>query len=213
MASRSSLGSSTDDDDPVIASYSVFVKPPLASHRQLLVFQQPNKHANVVPYGYALPFSEIRVKPRARMVEADLPIDTSDQYDKHKGMGWGVALQKSTAAKNGGSHGLPGGFGVGAPPPRPGRGPRGAAAASAQTGAQEDDPRFMDWNEAQRRDRVLRTQTLGGQAPELTDCRVMVGVFQGGELPPSNDGQTEYPANDYLSLLFQRTSTSPLPQT
>lgn len=42
---------------------------------------------------------------------------------------------------------------------------------------------LADWSEAVRQDKVLRTQTLGGQYPleAESNCRWMVGVFQGGE--------------------------------
>jgi hypothetical protein len=39
----------------------------------------------------------------------------------------------------------------------------------------------LDWTEAVRQDKVLRTQTLGGQYPEYKEVQHMVGVFQGSK--------------------------------
>ncbi|KAI2469856.1 hypothetical protein F4781DRAFT_392589 [Annulohypoxylon bovei var. microspora] len=43
---------------------------------------------------------------------------------------------------------------------------------------------MMDWSEAVRQDKVIRTQTLGGQfaIEKETNCRWMVGVFKGDQL-------------------------------
>ncbi|KAJ8124559.1 hypothetical protein O1611_g9082 [Lasiodiplodia mahajangana] len=43
---------------------------------------------------------------------------------------------------------------------------------------------MMDWSEAVRQDKVLRTKTLGGQIPaeSETECQLMVGVFKGHHL-------------------------------
>lgn len=155
---------SPPDDDPIIASYNVFVKPALPAHKRLLVLQHPNRVDGKKTFR---PPTEVRVKPGSGMIEADFPMDHSQCYDRTKGVAWGSALQKSTAQKSGGTHGLAGGFGVGAP-------------ARTRRGAAGDDDN-VDWAEALRQDRVLRTQTLGGQCPETKDCRYMVGIFQGGK--------------------------------
>ncbi|KAJ9138233.1 DNA-directed RNA polymerase III subunit rpc5 [Pleurostoma richardsiae] len=169
-----------DGDDPVVATYNVFIKPPLSANRRLLVLQHPNKHDARRP---ARPPTEVRLKPRTGMVEVDMPLDHSAHYDRGKGVAWGSQLQKSTAAKSGGSHGLAGGFGVHAPAVRSGGGARrgGAGGAHGEDGDGGDAP-GLDWVEALRTDQVLRTQTLGGLWPEENDCRYMVGVFQGENL-------------------------------
>ena len=166
-----------EEDDPVIASYNVLLKPPLPAHRQLLVLQYPNAHSDDPASLRSPPISEIRYKPASGMLEADVPIDHNQQYDRLKGMAWGTALQKSLAAKGGGSLGLAGGFGIGA---APARGRRGAAAAAA-AGADDDEIEGGDWTEAVRADKVLRTQTLGGMSVSPQDARYMVGVFQGSK--------------------------------
>ncbi|KAE9583707.1 hypothetical protein CGMCC3_g70 [Colletotrichum fructicola] len=155
------------DADPVIASYDVFFNPSLPQGRKLWVLQQPNR----TDPRQATP-TEMRLKTRSGMVEVDVPLDYTQSYDKEKGMKWGRQLKASLEAKNGGTHGLSGGFGVGAPPPRPKR--RGEIDL--------EDEMYLEWPEAVRQDKVLRTQTLGGQCPDHKEVQYMIGVFQGKDL-------------------------------
>lgn len=169
--SNSNSNPTSDDDDPIVATYNILLKPSLPAHRQVMILEHPNKSDGKKMARVPL---EIRMKTGTGMVEVDYPIDYNAFYDRNKGLNWGTHLHKSTEAKKGGTHGLAGGFGVGAPPPRPRAGGRGAAA-------QDDsiDP-GMDWAEALRKDYVLRTQTLGGQMPDTrAESKYMVGVFAG----------------------------------
>ncbi|KAI1482904.1 hypothetical protein F4774DRAFT_253433 [Daldinia eschscholtzii] len=177
-----------DDADPIVASYDVYTNPQLPENRRLLVLQHPNRQGPVrAPYKQ---ISEVRVKPKSGFIEVDVPVSYGHtDYDRDKGLRWGSALARSTAAKNGGSHGLAGGFGVGVPT-------RGTAAAGGGGGAGgrgaagkrpddlERELSMLDWSEAVRQDKVLRTQTLGGQfaIEKETNCRWMVGVFKGDQL-------------------------------
>lgn len=102
-----------------------------------------------------------------------MPLDYNAAYDREKGQRWGRTLQSSMTSKNGGSHGLAGGFGFGAVQQRGGR-----------KKTDLDDDEAVDWNEAVRQDKVLRTQTLGGQYPDADEVQYMVGVFQGSTLSP-----------------------------
>lgn len=163
-----------DDDDPVVATFNILLKPTLPANRRVLILEHPNKSDGRKPARAPM---ELRVKPATGMVEVDFPIDYNTAYDRTKGLNWGTNLHKNTEAKKGGSHGLAGGFGVGAPPPRAARaGGRGGAAGA-------EDEIFdmgMDWSEALRKDYVLRTQTLGGQTPDVSaESKYMVGVFTG----------------------------------
>ncbi|KAK2010774.1 DNA-directed RNA polymerase III complex subunit Rpc37 [Colletotrichum eremochloae] len=151
------------DSDPVIASYDVFFNPSLPQGRKLWVLQQPNRTDPRQPTP-----TEMRLKARSGMVEVDVPLDYTQSYDREKGMKWGRQLKASLEAKNGGTHGLSGGFGVGAPPPRPKR--RGEIDL--------EDEMYLEWPEAVRQDKVLRTQTLGGQCPDHKEVQYMIGVFQ-----------------------------------
>lgn len=77
-------------------------------------------------------------------------------------------------AKKGGSLGLAGGFNIVATSTT-GRGRRGA-------GAGNDDEPPLNWAEAARQDKVLRTQTFGGgRSAEEENARHMIGVFQGSK--------------------------------
>lgn len=155
------------DDDPITASYPVFLNPALPLGRRLLVLQHPNRTDD----SPRPPPSELRLKAQSGMVEVDMPLDYTTAYDREKGQKWGRTLQSSMASKSGGSHGLAGGFGFG--------------AVQRNTGGRkkndDDDDDLMDWNESVRQDKVLRTQTLGGQYPDADEVQYMVGVFQGSK--------------------------------
>ncbi|KKP01671.1 hypothetical protein THAR02_06217 [Trichoderma harzianum] len=163
-----------DEDDPITASYQVFLNPALPLGRRLLVLQHPNR-TDSTPRP---PPTELRLKEHSGMVEIDMPMDNTTAYDREKGLRWGRTLQNSMAVKNGGSHGLAGGFGVGAVQQR----------APRKKGDVEEDE-SLDWNDAVRQGKVLSTQTLGGQYPDTDEVQYMVGVFQGKDLhltPVSN---------------------------
>lgn len=156
-----------NDDDPIVATYNILLKPSLPAHRKVMILEHPNKSDGKKMARVPL---EIRMKTNTGMVEVDYPMDYNAFYDRSKGLNWGTNLHKSTEAKKGGSHGLAGGFGVGAPPPRP----------RAGRGQDESFDPGMDWAEALRKDYVLRTQTLGGQMPNTkAESKYMVGVFAG----------------------------------
>ncbi|KAL7900424.1 Sin-like protein conserved region domain-containing protein [Trichoderma sp. SZMC 28014] len=162
------------EDDPITASYQVFLNPSLPLGRRLLVLQHPNRTDNTP----RPPPTELRLKEHSGMVEVDIPQDNTTAYDREKGLKWGRTLQNSMAVKNGGSHGLAGGFGVGAVQQR---------APRKKGDVDEDDN--LDWNDAVRQGKVLSTQTLGGQYPDTDEVQYMVGVFQGKDLhltPVSN---------------------------
>ncbi|KAI0514757.1 Sin-like protein conserved region-domain-containing protein [Xylaria bambusicola] len=161
------------DPDPIIASYKVYANPALATGRKLLIMQHPNQQGPI-NYPHAQ-ISGMRIKNRSGMIEVDVPISHAlVDYDRDKGQRWGGALAKSLAAKSGGTHGLAGGFGVGVSTMRP----------SKRRDEFERDIDMMDWSEAVRQDKVLRTKTLGGQLPpeSETECQWMVGVFKGDHL-------------------------------
>lgn len=189
---------SSAEDDPITASYPVYLNPALPLGRRLLVLQHPNRTDDSA----RAPPTELRLKAESGMVEVDVPLDYTTAYDKDKGVKWGRTLQQSSATKNGGSHGLAGGFGFGAVQQRSGGGGAGAGGSRRGTRTTDmlDDDDLIDWNEAVRQDKVLRTQTLGGQYPETDEVQYMVGVFQGSAFFSPLQGIR-------LLIMFQRTFT------
>ncbi|KAI1098503.1 hypothetical protein F4804DRAFT_346303 [Jackrogersella minutella] len=175
-----------NDADPIVASYDVYTNPPLPDTRKLLVLQHPNKQGPVRTAYRQI--GEVRLKSKSGFIEVDVPQGHGHaDYDRDKGLRWGSALARSVAAKNGGTHGLAGGFGVGVPSRGAAAAAAGAAGRGGAGGRQNDLEReisMLDWSEAVRQDKVLRMQTLGGQAAaeKETNCRWMVGVFKGDQL-------------------------------
>lgn len=164
-----------EEDDPIVSSYDIFIKPRISEGREIYVLQFPNRDIEQRYAGSndAQPL-KFRTKPKAGMVEMDVPIDARRNYDKDKGVKWGDAIKKSQMVKGGGSHGLPGGFGIGGAQPT-GRG-RGRA--------QEVDPEkvMADFEGAIRTEQVLVKQTLGGQIipVDQNSPQYFLGAFQSG---------------------------------
>lgn len=164
------------DSDPIKATYDVYIKPHISANRQIYILQFPNRDSKQ-PYSAALqskPY-KLRIKPKAGMVEMEVPIDPWRNYDREKGIKWGESMRKSQMAKGGGSYGLPGGFGIGAAQPS-GRG-RGRGEVD-DIALQE---RLLeDYAGAVQREQVLVRQTLGGQmvAVEDTTPQYMIGAFR-----------------------------------
>jgi DNA-directed RNA polymerase-3 subunit RPC5 len=156
--------------------------------RQFYVLQYPTRDKNK-PYDAAHGSTplELRVKPKAGMVEVDVPTDVHQNYDRAKGIKWGEALKKSEMAKGGGSHGLPGGFGIGGSAPAA----RGRGRGEAEE-AEHQDRLLKNYDQAVEDGHVLRKQTLGGQfLPKTANSPVyMVGTFVAGMLLSSRCYQT-----------------------
>ena len=166
------------EDDPVVAEYDVFIKPRLTDGREVMVLQFPNRAHNQ-PYSaenHCAPM-ELRVKPNSGMVELDVPIDVSRNYDRDKGVKWGTAMKTSEQVKGVG-YGMAAGFGIGA-------GPRVGAGRGRGRGAdqQEAEPpgRIQDYEFQRAKDsgNVLKTQTLGGQIDKIESWspQYMLGTF------------------------------------
>ena len=166
------------DDDPIVAEFEVFVKPRMIGDRQFFVLQYPNRD-KAKPYDAAHGCApiELRVKPKAGMVEVDVPLDVHQNYDRAKGIKWGEAMKRSDMAKGGGSHGLPGGFGIGGTAPA-GRG-RGRGEAEE---AENQERLLANYDQAVNDGHVLNKQTLGGQflPKNSTSPQYMVGTFTNG---------------------------------
>jgi DNA-directed RNA polymerase-3 subunit RPC5 len=127
------------------------------------------------------------MKAAAGLVEVDAPMNLYENFDRDKAIRWGEAMRKSLAEKAGGSHGLAGGFGIGAT-----LGGGGGAAAglgkSSLSGVDANVTHEMlmaNFASANLQGHVLNKQTLAGQIEPVTDEQplYMVGVFQHSTSP------------------------------
>lgn len=176
-----------DEDDLVVASYDIYIRPQWTDGRQLYVMQFPNR-SEKKDYCAAQGTQpmELRIKPSSGLVEMDVPLDPFNNYDRAKGALWGENLRKSTMLKSntgtggsGGSHGLAGGFGIGGVAPGPGR---SRQKDEDPVAAQQEI--LADFNDGITKGRVLTKQTLGGQVlpKNETTPNYYVGAFKGNQL-------------------------------
>lgn len=165
------------DPDPIKASYDIYIKPRISSDKQIYVLQFPNRDSkqHYSAANQSQPF-KMRIKPYAGMVEMDVPMDAMRNYDREKGIKWGEAMKKSNQTKNGGSHGMPGGFGIG------GAQPSGRGRGRGQNAENELNQQKIleDYEYAVKTEQVLVKQTLGGQciSTEETTPQYMIGTFR-----------------------------------
>jgi len=188
------------DPDPIRASYDVYIKPRISADQEVFVFQFPNRDSKQ-PYSVANQSQplKMRLKPNAGMVEMDVPLDAMRNYDREKGMKWGGAMKKSNMSKNGGSHGMPGGFGIGGAQVT-GRG-RGRGINENFEVNQEE--LLADFSGAVQREQVLVKQTLGGQCipSEDTMPQYMIGTFRKSRFGiKSSNGPADTHCLDQLHL-------------
>ncbi|EXJ78561.1 hypothetical protein A1O1_08962 [Capronia coronata CBS 617.96] len=160
-----------DQDDPVIASYDVYLTKPLSptakeAASRLYVLQYPSHRPYSKPYNAArsqAPTS-LRLKPNSGFLEVDVPILTQEHYNEHAGEKFGKGVAESRTLQAGGSHGLAGGF----------------SAGSTQLKFR-DIPMHDQLNNPVQ---YLTTQTLGGKivAPSPRDPIYLVGSFKKKQL-------------------------------
>ncbi|EPE25961.1 hypothetical protein GLAREA_01873 [Glarea lozoyensis ATCC 20868] len=169
-----------EDPDPILKSYDIYIKPGMHQEREIYVLQFPNR-SHRLPYLARLDSQpqKLRTKPNSGMVEIDVPVDTWNFYDRLKGIQWGEALKESNATKGKGSHGLPGGFGIGGVQAR-GKG-RGKSDEEENLGHLNT---LSDFAGALERDQVLKKQTLGGQVVTKNESNptYMIGTFRKNQL-------------------------------
>jgi len=170
------------DLDPIKASYDVYVKSHISSDRQIYILQFPNRdgkqHYSAANESQPL---KLRIKEKAGMLELDVPVDAWRNYDRARGIKWGEAMKRSNMVKGGGSHGIPGGFGIGGAQPS-GRG-RGRGDSDDEINQQRLPE---DYAAAIQREQVLTKQTLGGQsvANQETTPQYMIGAFRKSKVLP-----------------------------
>ncbi|KAL2868075.1 uncharacterized protein BJX67DRAFT_380280 [Aspergillus lucknowensis] len=156
-------------DDPVIASYDIYLTDSHISRYVLQYLDRPTDHAYDDANGQK-PVA-FRQKPRTGLVEVDVPINTRVNYDIGKGLRFGDALRKSRSAREGGAHGMAGGFSVGN---------TNAGAGGQGKVKGEDSQGDGGGTEAS----LLKVQTLGGRikSPEEGDPVYMLAAFRGDKL-------------------------------
>ncbi|PGH11758.1 hypothetical protein AJ80_07019, partial [Polytolypa hystricis UAMH7299] len=174
-----------DTDDPIIASYDIFITDALI--RRLLL-QYPDRQPKD-PYDgtYRVP-TELRLKPKTGLVEVDIPITTQANYNDTKGLRFGNALRKSRITSEGGSHGVAGGFNATSSSGAAGAaggGGGGAGKGRFEPIDVEEDERFAGFvRDADEEDRkagvLMMTQTLGGRIKAAVegDPVYMLGAFR-----------------------------------
>lgn len=162
---------SSTEDDPVIASYDVFLTDSDISRYVFQYLDRPSK----------LPYNErrgqkpiaLKMKPDTGLVEVEVPIPTRGNYDKTKGFKYGDAMKKSRAARDGGAFGMAGGFSSGSL----------AAGAGRVKGEGNGEVEMLD-SRALDPESLVRTQALGGRIKpaEEGDPVYMLATFKDSEL-------------------------------
>lgn len=162
---------SSDDDDPVIASYDVFLTD---SEISRYVLQYMDRHES-------LPYNErrgqkptaLRMKPSTGLVEVDVPLNTRQSYVADKGLRYGEAMKKSRSSRDGGAYGMAGGFTAGS-----------LAAGGARVKSEGNgDIEVLDNKKIVDTSSLIRTQSLGGRIkpPEEGDPVYMLATFKGSK--------------------------------
>jgi hypothetical protein len=157
------------EDDPVIASYDVFLTDSEISRYVFQYLDRPESK----------PYNErkgqkptvMRMKPDTGLVELEVPIFTRCTYDVDKGIRYGDAMKKGRIARSGGAYGMAGGFSTGGIPGGGGR----IKAESI------DDVEVLDNKKGMDPSALLRTQSLGGRIKpaEEGDPVYMLATFKG----------------------------------
>lgn len=171
------------EDDPVTAEYDVFLTP--AIEEQIYLLQFPNR-SRTQPYNErarAMP-TDMRIKPKAGFMEMDIDMNTKHNFNKYMSLKWGDARRISKEVhNNSGTYG-------------PAAGLIGPKARSLGRSAVRDkgdrelelENDLRDFNEAEKDNKTLRKQTLGGQIirhdaeAEAGKPYYFVGAFRGNQL-------------------------------
>ena len=180
--SRSAANPSHIEDDPVIATYSVYLTspPPTSNTPRCMLIQYPDRNARhpYSPKTHQTPLA-LRLKPNTGLVELDIPIDTANYYNRTRGHTYASSLKASRILSAGGSHGLAGGFNTG---------PGGRVFRTDEEG--DVDMRTIPRHGSglgvspDDDERELKVQTLGGKIAKAVDGDpiYMLGAFRGQEL-------------------------------
>lgn len=165
------------------AEYDIYLTP--AQSSQIYLLQYPNRDRSK-PYNARTGVSpqELRIKPNSGHVEVDVNLNTSHNFNKYRGLKWGDALRTGKEVQNdSATYGLASGFA--AQRRRNAQQARLPDQADREFEIQNDLNTFYD---AEKEDKVLHKQTLGGQIvnhdskTEEGKPSYFVGAFRGSEL-------------------------------
>lgn len=106
-----------EDDDPVISSYNVYISPHQSTSTskpppKFYILQYPSHRPHTKPYtsSRSQKPTSLRIKPTTGIFEVDIPLLTSEHYNRDKGSEYGKAVHDAKAANPHISHGMSGGF-------------------------------------------------------------------------------------------------------
>ncbi|PYH43943.1 uncharacterized protein BP01DRAFT_358120 [Aspergillus saccharolyticus JOP 1030-1] len=165
------MTTSSQDDDPIIASYNVYLTDSEISRYVLQYLDRPTGYSYDDRHGQKP--TAFRLKPKTGLVEVDVPINTRVNYDVSKGLRYGDALKKSQRAREGGAYGMAGGFST-----------SGGGGAGGKVKMEGGSAGPMEVDGGKDTAQLLRLQTLGGRIKgfEGGDPVYMLGAFRGENL-------------------------------
>ncbi|KAI9753912.1 MAG: hypothetical protein M4579_004933 [Chaenotheca gracillima] len=181
-------------EDPVAAEYDIYLNAQGSLDVYLCQYPTRSSDQPLTDQRHAKP-SEIRIKPRAGLVEVDVPMNPYENYDTTKGVHWGEAARKSNRDQAVGAQGLSGGFGVGSVIDAGRRGGAGATGRAGRIQDEEDGGGPLDaamstaeltanFERAVAEGRALNKITYGGKMSAKTDASpiYMIGAFRGKQV-------------------------------
>lgn len=177
------MTSMNTDEDPVTATYDVFITPALQEQIQLLQYlNRPRDRPYNDRFG-ARP-ENVRLKPKSGFLEVDIEMHTGINFNRYQSLKWGDAVQTAKQLHNdSATYGPASGFAV--PRARPGH------RAHLKDKVERDHQIANDlanFDAARKQDRALQSQTLGGKInrcgtqSEGAQPIYFVGAFRGEQL-------------------------------
>ena len=180
---KSGSASDANSDDPVIAEYDVFITPDFPERPYVLQYPNRNREQPYSQAGHAQP-QEMRIKPKAGLLELDVPMTVHHNFDKLKGLQWGGALKRAKDNESF-AFGLASGFGNAGMRPAGSRTDRGGNSFRGQDDNEDEFAQcgLDNYKSMIDEGRVLHEQTLGGLIlpSEAGKPLFMLGAFTGSK--------------------------------
>lgn len=180
---KSGSAADTISEDPVIAEYDVYVTPDFREKPYVLQYPNRNREQPYSQAGHVQP-QEMRIKPKAGLLELDIPMTVHHNFDKLKGLQWGSALKRAKD-NDSSTFGLASGFGNAGMRPVGSRVDRGGPNLHGQDDNEEEltNSGLNNYENLIGEGRVLHEQTLGGLIlpSEAGKPLFMLGAFTGGK--------------------------------